>query len=207
MFYNFLPLLVYIDCGFCASDVFQVGIWREAPSLEDPLLQSLLPDLLDLQLESKAISTLSKYNNGWSRWRRWPSSKMGVSVIPAKPLHIALFITDLCQTAIQKGTGISSIEGLLYSIRWAHKLAGVERCPTDHPLVKSSLEGARGKLGRPINPKEPLSIDLLLVITEHYSSSDSLIHIRFLFVLLVGFAGFFPDRRAISHETQRHYFI
>ena len=119
MFYNFLPLLVYIDCGFCASDVFQVGIWREAPSLEDPLLQSLLPDLLDLQLESKAISTLSKYNNGWSRWRRWPSSKMGVSVIPAKPapLHIALFITDLCQTAIQKGTGISSMEGLLYSIR------------------------------------------------------------------------------------------
>ena len=64
----------------------------------------------------------------------------------------------------------------------------MERCPTDHLLVKSSLEGARRKLGRPINPKEPLSIDLLLVITEHYSSSDSLIHIRFLFILQAGFA-------------------
>ena len=88
-------------------------------------------------------------------------------------------------------------------MRWAHKLAGVERCPTDHPLVKSSLEGARRKLGRPINPKEPLSIDLLLVITEHYSSSDSLIHIRFLLILLVGFARFFriDELLAMKLET------
>ncbi|XP_068672923.1 uncharacterized protein [Montipora foliosa] len=134
--------------------------------------QSLEPDLLDLQLESKATSTLRKYNNGWSRWRRWASSKMGVPVIPAKPLHIALFITDLCQEALRKGTGISSIEDLFYSIRWAHKLAGIECCPTDHPLVKSSVEGARRNLGRPVKPKEPLPIDLLQVITDHYSSSE-----------------------------------
>ena len=90
-------------------------------------------------------------------------------------------------------TGISSIEGLFYSIRWAHKLAGIECCPTNHPLVKSSLEGDRRKMGRPSKPKEPLPIDLLQVITEHYSSSGSLAHIRFLFILLVGFTGFFPD--------------
>ena len=111
---------------------------------------------------------------------------MGVPVIPAKPLHIALYITDLCQEALRKGNGTSSIEGLFYSICWAHKLAGIECCLTDHPLVKSSLEGARRKLGRPVKPKEPLPIDLLQVITEHYSSSGSLAHIRFLFILLVG---------------------
>ena len=113
---------------------------------------------------------------------------MGVPVIPAKPLHIALFITDLCQEALRKGKGTSSIEGLFYSIRWAHKLSpfGRVNCPTDHPLVKSSLEGARRKLGRPVKPKEPLPIDLLQVITEHYSSSGSLAHIRFLFIFLVG---------------------
>ena len=116
---------------------------------------------------------------------------MGVPVVSAKPLDIALFITDLCQEALRKGTEISSFKGLFYSIRWAHIPAGIECCPTDHPLVKSSLEGARRKLGRPIKPKEPLPIDLLQVITEHYSSSGSLAHIRFLFILLVGFAGFF----------------
>ena len=58
-------------------------------------------------------------------------------------------------------------------------------------MVQSSLEGARRKLGRPIKPKEALPFDLLQIITEHYSSSGSLAHIRFLFMLLVGFAGFF----------------
>ena len=123
---------------------------------------------------------------------------MGVPVIPAKPLHISLFITELCHAALRKGTGISSIEGLFYSIRWAHKLAGIECCPTDHPLVQSSLEGARRKLGRPFKPKEPLPIDLLQVNTEHYSSSESLAHVRFLFILLVGFAGFFRIDELLS---------
>ena len=97
----------------------------------------------------------------------------------------------MCQKALRRVTGLSSIGGLFNSIRWAHKLAGIDCCPADHPLVKSSLEGSRRKLGRPIKPKEPLPIDLLQVITEHYSSSGSLAHIRYLFILLVGFAGFF----------------
>ena len=67
----------------------------------------------------------------------------------------------------------------------------LELCPTDYPFVKSSLEGPTKKLARPVNPKEPISIDLLHVITENYSFSNSLVHIRFLFILLVGYAGVF----------------
>ena len=76
-------------------------------------------------------------------------------------------------------------------LKWGHSLAGIVECPTGHPLVKSSLEGARRKLARPVQPKEPLSVDTVLRITEYYISSSSLAVIRFLFVLLVGFAGFF----------------
>ena len=72
-----------------------------------------------------------------------------------------------------------------------HNLAGIEVCPTSHPLVKSSLEGARRKLARPVQPKEPLSVDTVLRIAGHYTCSSSLAVIRFLFILLVGFAGFF----------------
>ena len=119
---------------------------------------------------------------------------MGVPVIPAKPLHIALLFTDLCQAALRKGTGVSSIEGLFYSISWAYKLAGIEYCPTDHPFGQSSLQGAKRKLGRTIKPKEPLPIDLLRrVITEHYSSSESLAHIRFFIYITGWFRRFFPD--------------
>ena len=80
---------------------------------------------------------------------------------------------------------------LVYGIKWGHSLAGIVDCPTSHPLVKSSLEGARRKLARPVQPKEPLSVDTVCRIADHYISCSSLAVIRFLFILLVGFAGFF----------------
>ena len=67
------------------------GIWNEVAVLEDPSLRTLVPDLLDLQIGSRASSSVTKYKLGWLRWRAWASSKIGVSVIPAKRLHIAFF--------------------------------------------------------------------------------------------------------------------
>ena len=162
-------------------DVLQSGIWREANSLVDPSLRRLCPNLLRLQ----------KYRSGWLKWRQWAVSKIGVQVIPAKPLHVALFISELIVISVSNNTGISSIESVLYGIKWGHSLAGIVDCPTSHPLVKSSLEGARRKLARPVQPKEPLPVDTVCRIADHYISSSSLAVIRFLFILLVGFAGFF----------------
>ena len=71
------------------------------------------------------------------------------------------------------------------------KLPGIVECPTSHPLVKSSLEGATRKLARPVQPKEPLSVNTVCRIADHYISSSSLAVIRFLFIVLVGFAGFY----------------
>ena len=71
------------------------------------------------------------------------------------------------------------------------KLPGIVECPTSHPLVKSSLEGATRKLARPVQPKEPLSVNTVCRIADHHISSSSLAVIRFLFIVLVGFAGFY----------------
>ena len=172
-------------------DVLQSGIWREANSLVDPSLRRLVPNLLHLQLGSRAPSTVQKYRSGWQRWRQWAASKIGVQVIPAKPMHVALFISELTVISVSNNTGISSIESVLYGIKWGYSLAGIVDCPTSHPLVKSSLEGARRKIARPVQPKEPLFVDTVCGIADHYISSSSLAVIRFLFILLVGFAGFF----------------
>ena len=172
-------------------DVLTSGIWSDAAALEDPLLRSLVPDLLDLQLGSRAPSTLTRYKSGWLRWRGWASSKIGVSVLPAKPLHIALFITELTNVCLANNTGVSPIETVVYGIKWAHSMTGLEECPVNHPLVKSSLEGAKRKLARPVRPKEPLSVDTVQAIADFYVSSNSLATLRFLFILLVGFYGFF----------------
>ena len=176
---------------FCFSDVLISGIWSDAAALEDPLLRSLVPDLLDLQLGSRAPSTLNKYKSGWLRWRGWASPRIGVPVIPAKPLHIALFITELTNVCLENNTGVSSIEAVVYGIKWAHSMAGLEICPANHPLVKSSLEGAKRKLARPVRPKEPLSVDTVQAIAEFYAKSNFLATLRFLFILLVGFYGSF----------------
>ena len=53
------------------------------------------------------------------------------------------------------------------------------------------MQGARRKLARPVQPKEPLPVDTVCRIADHYISSSSLAVIRFLFILLFGFAGFF----------------
>ena len=60
-----------------------------------------------------------------------------------------------------------------------------------YPLVKFALEGAKRRLARPVQPKEPLSVSTVQAIATHFASSASLSDLRFLFILLVGFAGFF----------------
>ena len=45
-------------------DVLQSGIWRDANSLVDLSLRRLVPNFLNLRLESRAPSTVQKYRSG-----------------------------------------------------------------------------------------------------------------------------------------------
>ena len=74
---------------------------------------------------------------------------------------------------------------------WGHRLAGMES-PTGNPLVRGVVEGARRKLARPVQSKQPLSDDVIANITLSLSAaSASLADIHLLFILLVGYAGIF----------------
>ena len=59
------------------------------------------------------------------------SVQVGVPAIPAKPLHIALFISELAKRSSENNIGISSIES--NAIKWGHAMAGIEACPVSHP--------------------------------------------------------------------------
>ena len=76
-------------------DVLQSGIWSEANSLVDPSLRRLVPNLLHLQLESRALSTVQKYRAGWLKWRQWAASKIGVQVIPASLCMLRSLLASL----------------------------------------------------------------------------------------------------------------
>ena len=87
--------------------------------------------------------------------------------------------------------GVSSVEAVVYGIKWAHSMAELVSCPVSHPLVKSALEGAERKLARPVRPEEPLSEGIVQAIVNFYSLDVSLAVPHFLFILLVGFYGIF----------------
>ena len=59
----YLLFFAYSYFSLSLVDVLQLGIWREANSLVDPSLRKLIPNLLHLQLESRAPSALQKYRN------------------------------------------------------------------------------------------------------------------------------------------------
>lgn len=86
---------------------------------------------------------------------------------------------------------MAALDAVFYSIAWWHRLAGLQVCPTNHPLVKGTLEGARHMLARPMCSKEPLSLELIERTTDAYRRIESLAVRSFLFILLVGYAGFF----------------
>ena len=68
----------------------------------------------------------------------------------------------------------SSVEAVVYGIKWAHSMAGLVSCPVSQPLVKSALEGAKRKLARPVRPEEPLSVGIVQAIVNFYSLNVSL---------------------------------
>ena len=79
---------------------------------------------------------------------------------------------------------MAPLETVVYSIQWVHTIAG-HQSPTQHPVVKSTLKGARRRLGKPVKSKRTF------IRAYYYNIPDArLEHIRFLFSSLVGYAGF-----------------
>ena len=53
-----------------------------------------------------------KYSYAWSRWKAWASEKIGVDVLPAQPLIVALYINDL----LESSKSVSVLESAFYAI-------------------------------------------------------------------------------------------
>ena len=183
------------------TDILKTDSWISLKTLVDISLKNLAPNMMELQLGARASSTVRKYRAAWLKWRTWTLSKIEVPVIPAQPAHVALFITELANTARVKSFGFSTLRGAVYGIAWAHKMGGLDESPKDHPLVKMTLSGAKRSLSKPIKPKEPLPLSLIQDIALRFSFDNALSVIRFLFILLVGYAGFLRADEILKIEV------
>ena len=104
-----MPVYVmhFMICLVFFKEVFSVGAWSDPSLLRDVYLGRLTPDLLELHLCTKSTSTVSKYVSGGNKCHLWAMPNSDVPVVRAHPLHVALLLTELCISAIEKGTGVS----------------------------------------------------------------------------------------------------
>ena len=138
-------------------------------------------------MQGKAPSTIKKYSGAYSRWNRWASSRDEVPTLPAKPIHVALYLAYLTQTANTP----SPVEEAVNALSWVHRMATVEDV-TAHPLVVQVLAGAKRMLAHKTSKKEPLTPEHLRVLVEKFGSENAtLADIRALTFCLLAFAGFF----------------
>jgi integrase len=174
-----------VTCYFIA-DVFAHGAWVDLESVEDPSLKDLAATLPSIALHGKAPATIKKYSGAFGRWKKWAASRREVTSLPAKPIHVALYLSYLAQSA----RTAAPLEEAVNALSWVHRMATVEDI-TDHPIVVQVLAGAKRLLAHKTTKKEPITTEHLTLLLQRFGSRDaSLADVRALTVCLLGFAAF-----------------
>ena len=169
-----------------ATDVFSHGVWLDLQTVEDPSLKELAIFLPRIVMQGKAPATVKKYSGAFGRWKKWASARQEVHTLPAKPIHVALYLSYLAQSAKTP----APLEEAVNALSWVHKMATVEDITT-HPLVIQVLAGAKRIFAHKTTKKEPLRPDQLQLLVNRFGSeSASLADVRALTFCLLGFAGF-----------------
>ena len=213
------PLRIIILCfprgclscilSLCFSpDVFSSPMWTELTHVQDPYLRRLADKLPEVVLGSRADNTTLTYLNDFKRWRPWASKFPEITVLPATPAYVALYLLGV----LEASTSPSPVQSALYSIRWAHDIAGLES-PTSHTIPQKVLESARRRLSHQTSKKLPFTGEILLKFFQ--SLDGSLVDTRFMAMALLAFAGFlrFDElsnlklKDVVSHATYFELFI
>ena len=113
LFMTFYWGVVCVLC-FYFADVFNSTMWSDLRAVVPQgsgALHSLASSLPDVALASRAPSTSSKYCSSYNRWRSW-AREHGLTVFPASPFHLAIYLRHLMTEA----RTASPLESAVHSI-------------------------------------------------------------------------------------------
>ena len=176
--------MAYILSLLFFLDVFSSPMWTDLTHVEDPYQRLLADKLPEVVLGARADYATLTYLNGFKRWRSWTSKFPGITVLPAAPAYVALYLLSV----LQASTSPSPVQSALYSIRWArHDVAGLQS-PTSHTLPQKVLESARRRMSHQTSKKLPMTREILLKFFQNLDGS--LVDTRFMAMALLAFAGF-----------------
>ena len=112
---------------------------------------------------------------------------------PAAAHHFVLHLQHIAQTTGSK----AAMEEATYSLAWVHSIAGIPS-PTDNPFVKTSVEGLRKMLSKPVQKKEPITTDMLKEMVQDTLKEGTLSSVRLIAPYLLAFAGFLRFNELIN---------
>ena len=159
-------------------------MWNMLKDLEDPDLKELAAKLPDTILHSRADSTVTKYLGAFKRWKTW-AKQHGMTAMPAKEVHVALYLQHLGDTSQSK----AAVEGACNALAWIHSTADLPS-PTVLPFVKATLEGMQRILAKPTVKKEPVTAEMLEDMVKDANRSNTLADLRLTTASLLAYAGF-----------------
>ncbi|MCG8033524.1 MAG: tyrosine-type recombinase/integrase [Candidatus Thiodiazotropha taylori] len=136
--------------------------------------------------QSKSDGTVKKYYFYFKKWLEF-CGKNNMKAVPAQPIHIALYLTQL----LDKEVNFSVISSTIYSIKWAHNING-KTDPTENGFVSSLLETARRLRSKKVTKKDVVSSEMLKELCSPIVSQacDDLLQVRDVTMILVAYAGF-----------------
>ena len=115
-------------------------------------------------MQARASSTTQAYQRAFQKWKDWALGHTKVSVLPATPHCLSLYLIHLANSA----SSFSVINSAICGVAWAHKLSGLDS-PAESVLVRETLAGLKVQLAKPRQPKDPFQVD----------------HINRLFIMMV----------------------
>ena len=90
-------------------DVFSSPIWTDHTHVQDPYLRRLADRLPDAVLGAGADNTTTTFLNGVKRWRSLASKFPEITVLPAAPAYVALYLLSVLQASTSPSPGSVSL--------------------------------------------------------------------------------------------------
>ena len=113
--------------------------------------------------------------------------------LPAGAFHVALYMASLVQSAKTH----SPVMNAFYSIKWFHELFDF-KSPTDSKLVINVLDGAKRRLAKPVNKKEPITNELLSKMFHSLYEPGNIKNQRTICACLLGYCGFLRSEELLK---------
>ena len=173
----------YVD-AMCSAETNECGYQICDECSEE--MASLASPLSELLNHSVAKSTAKKYKGAfaqWTRWTRW-AEEQGMEALPAKPIHVALYLTKLTQEA----DSAAPVSAAVYAIAWKHQVSGWDN-PCCDKIVTRTLNAAQRVCTRPKPRKDPAMKAMIRKLFDILTQSGSLHDLQMITLIVLGFAG------------------